>query len=268
MNYINENPYGYAPTIRLDKQEARLSGRDGSFADDRYMVANKAHVHEMMALKVVAMMLLCMLAVFGVGAIFQIFGVSADASAGTTADTAQGEVIDPNKSTPKSEWKKGEMPYIYQTDPEWSNVEYANDYIETSGCGPTCASMVYTYLTGKKNKTPVEMAELSKRGQYIDQGLTSWTFISEGLERVGIKAEELSADQNVVRSQLSMGHPVICSVKKGDFTTDGHFIVLCGINNDGSIEIRDPNSYERSHQGWSLKRIIKQCSNIWACSLK
>jgi hypothetical protein len=45
--------------------------------------------------------------------------------------------------------------YYSQEDPRWSNVMYSNhgdetQTIGTSGCGPTCAAMAISSLTGKE----------------------------------------------------------------------------------------------------------------------
>ncbi len=52
-------------------------------------------------------------------------------------------------STPTHAWRKGEVPCLYQIDPQWSDEPYAGGNIHENGCGPTCLSMVYISLTGK-----------------------------------------------------------------------------------------------------------------------
>ena len=69
-----------------------------------------------------------------------------------------------------------------------------------------------------------------------------------------------------VRAALAAGKVVICSVRPGDFTTVGHFIVLAGLTDDGRVEVRDPNRAERSAQAWDLDRVLGQCANLWALS--
>jgi hypothetical protein len=50
----------------------------------------------------------------------------------------------------------------------------------------------------------------------------------------------------------------------GDFTTTGHFIVLTGVNADGSITVNDPNSRENSRTDWDLQTIMSQTRNLWS----
>lgn len=56
---------------------------------------------------------------------------------------------------------------------------------------------------------------------------------------------------------------MICSMKPGDFTTQGHFIVLAGTE-DGKIRVHDPNSRVRSETLWEYGRLQSQINNLWA----
>lgn len=169
-------------------------------------------------------------------------------------------------STPATQWKRGKMPYLYQTDPAWADVPYAGATVRTHGCGPTCLSMVQVFFAGQRAKDPSAMAALSEQTGFVDGGATSWAFMTEGAAMVGLTGRELPASGDVIRAQLRMGHPIICCVAPGDFTTVGHFIVLVDEEADGTISVRDPNSAERSQQTWELDRILGQCGNLWAFS--
>lgn len=59
------------------------------------------------------------------------------------------------------------------------------------------------------------------------------------------------------------GQPVICSMKPGDFTTTGHFIVLTGLTDDGKLMINDPNSVTRSEKRWDIDTIVGQAKSAW-----
>ncbi len=65
-------------------------------------------------------------------------------------------------STPRSQWKAGTMPHIYQIDPAWSELPYAGGTIRQNGCGPTCLTMVYIFKTGNTDKTPVDICALAE----------------------------------------------------------------------------------------------------------
>lgn len=177
----------------------------------------------------------------------------------------QGSFVGTNQaSTPRSEWCAGEVPYLYQIDPQWANEPYAGGTIAENGCGPTCLSMVYVYLTGRTDLGPVEMSVFAQREGFSEGGATTWSFMSSGAALLGLKSEELPADADVVLSRLRAGHPVVCVVGPGDFTTTGHFIVLSGIDDQGQVRVHDPNSEANSHKAWDIERILPQCRNLWA----
>ncbi len=202
--------------------------------------------------------LLALLAVAAVGLV-------ALAAAALFAASTPAAAADPATSTPRSAWRAGEVPHLYQTDPAWSGEPYAGGTVEKNGCGPTCLSMAYVTLTGKTDLDPAQMAAFAEDGGYTQDGMTTWTLMSEGAERLGLDSEELPADADAVRDALRSGKVVICSVRPGDFTTTGHFIVLAGLADDGKVEVRDPNSAKRS-RAWDLERVLDQCANLWALS--
>ena len=172
----------------------------------------------------------------------------------------------PAQSTPVSEWTRGTLPYLYQTDPAWADAPYASGSVKENGCGPTCLSMVYIDLTGKTDLDPAGMARFSEKSGHVEGDMTSWTLMTDGAAQLGLASEELPADASAVLAALSQGRPVICSVGPGDFTTTGHFIVLAGADGSGKVTVHDPNSEERSHTTWDINRILSQCRNLWAFS--
>lgn len=167
-------------------------------------------------------------------------------------------------STPHVEWREGTVPHLYQTDPAWADHPYAGGDVRTNGCGPTCLSMVYVALTGKDDLDPAGMADFAERGGHTANGMTAWTLMTDGAAALGLVAQELPADAGAVAGALGEARPIICSVRPGDFTTTGHFIVLVGMTDDGQVNVNDPNSPERSAHPWDLERVLGQCSNLWA----
>lgn len=55
--------------------------------------------------------------------------------------------------------EEGEVPLLLQWDKRWGYDNYGDKLIGAAGCGPTCMSMAYIYLTGDTEKNPREMAE-------------------------------------------------------------------------------------------------------------
>lgn len=169
-------------------------------------------------------------------------------------------------STPKSEWRAGEMPHLYQTDPAWSKAPYANSDVRTAACGPTCLSMVYVYLTGKTDLDPAGMAAFADQNNFAPSGSTEWRFMTDGASMLGIASSTLPASRESVTAALDAGKPVICSVRPGDFTLVGHFIVLKSIDERDMVEVYDPNSPFNSAKRWGINRILQQAEALWSFS--
>lgn len=159
---------------------------------------------------------------------------------------------------------KSDIPLFFQSDKKWADKAYGNSDMENSGCGPTCLSMVCCGLTGNTKWTPDKVAEMAqKEGYYIEGVGTSWELMTTGAEKLGIHGEELSLDQNCIQSSLKEGHPIICAMGPGDFTTEGHFIVLVGLTEEGKLIINDPNSKENSERAWDPEQVMGQMKNLW-----
>ena len=158
----------------------------------------------------------------------------------------------------------GTYPLLLQYDPRWGYAFYGDDVIAVNGCGPTCLSMVIAGLTGKNTITPYTIASYAEQqGYYAPDSGTSWSLMSDGAAHFGIIGEELTLSQSAMENSLSSGQPIICSMRPGDFTTTGHFIVITGLK-DGKFIIKDPNSKERSNQLWDYQTLEHQISNLWA----
>lgn len=159
--------------------------------------------------------------------------------------------------------KKGTFPLLLQWDSRWGYGKYGDDNVAIGGCAPTALSMVIAGLTGKNNITPYDVAKYSEKdGHYLSGTGTSWSLMTLGSKHFGVEGKELPLTKNNIYNALESGKPIICSMRKGDFTTVGHFIVLVGIE-DGKIKINDPNSEERSSILWEYDRIEKQIKNLW-----
>ena len=159
------------------------------------------------------------------------------------------------------------VPLFLQWDPMWGYEDYGSSCVAITGCGPTCLAMVGYYLTGDPNMTPCQVAEFAQRNGYYQKGYgSSWTLISEGSEKLGLKATELPLVKKKMTDALEAGDPVILAMGEGDFTSSGHYIVLTGVQ-DGQFTVNDPNSRERSAQLWSYEQLEGQIRNIWAISV-
>ena len=162
---------------------------------------------------------------------------------------------------------KGEIPLFMQWDERWGYRQYGNDFMALNGCGPTCLSMVRCGLSGDKKWNPYKVAKMSEdEGYYVAGEGTSWTLMSDGAEGIGLTVHQVTFSEEGIRSALETGQPVICVVGPGDFTTTGHYLVLVEINENGEVELKDPNSRKNSEKTWHVKKLMSQIKNLWAYS--
>lgn len=167
------------------------------------------------------------------------------------------------------DYNPGEIPLLMQWDLRWGYAPYGggsvNDSIGLSGCGPTSLSMVIVGLTGNTQANPRAVAEYAtQHGYCTSSNGTDWRLLYEGCEDFGVTAYEVPLWEASMAQVLETGHPLICSMKKGEFTSgSGHFIVLTAYK-DGFFSLNDCNSVENSRKLWTYDEIEAQIKNIWA----
>lgn len=155
------------------------------------------------------------------------------------------------------------VPAYFQWDSKWAGKSYANGNMANSGCGPTCMSMVAVYFTGDEDMTPAWMADFSTENGYIMGGKTAWKMMNEGAEKIGLQVKEMSPNEENMKKELDKERVMICSMRPGDFTRGGHFIVITGYDEKG-FKVKDPNNKENNKQSWSYDQISWQIKNIWS----
>lgn len=134
----------------------------------------------------------------------------------------------------KKEVTKGKIPLFLQWDERWGYETYGDDMMAITGCGPTCLSMVLCGLTGDASWSPIKVARFAMKNGYYESGSGSkWSLMKDGAIECGLMASELPLDENRIKDAIDAGNPVICIMGPGDFTTSGHYIVLCGIDENG-----------------------------------
>lgn len=161
---------------------------------------------------------------------------------------------------------KGKFPLLLQYDERWGYGIYGDNVIAINGCGPTVLTMVIAGLTGRNDITPYDIAAFSEREGYYQEEGTSWLLFTEGIKQYGITGENIPLSESIINENLIQGHPIICSMRKGTFTTTGHFILLTGVK-DGKYIVNDPNSRERSNTLYSYDEISYQIKNLWSFHL-
>ena len=160
----------------------------------------------------------------------------------------------------------GSVPLLMQWDKRWGYNAYGGNMIGLAGCGPVCMTMAYLHFTGDTAMTPREMAAFADdNGYYEEDAGTKWSFWTEGAGKLGLVGEELPLDENRMKQTLDDGKVIICSMGPGDFTTEGHFILIRGYDGNG-FYVNDPNRRSNSEKQWEFDTLRSQIRNLWALS--
>ncbi len=158
-----------------------------------------------------------------------------------------------------------EVPRLYQWDARWGYKIYGSGPMGLTGCGPTCLSMVAIHLLGNTDMNPAWMAEYAMNNGYYDydgNSGTYWTLMTDGAFGLGIDVTEIPTDEDRMIRNLEVGNPIIAIVGEGEFTDNGHFIVITGYE-DGYFTVNDPNSYTRSDRLWTFDELEEEIITCW-----
>lgn len=163
---------------------------------------------------------------------------------------------------------EGQIPHLLQWDERWGYATYGTSIVAVSGCGPTCMAMVAAGLNKDPSITPAKVAVYGTENHYVDEdNNTYWAFMREAGSNWNLSCYEGVLTEEQVSAELAAGHPIICSVGPGDFTQNGHFIVLTGYDN-GIVKVNDPFSQKNSDASWVFADIADQIKAMWVYSLK
>lgn len=156
----------------------------------------------------------------------------------------------------------GQVPLFLQWDKRWGYTPYGDNILGLAGCGPTCLSMAYVYFTHDLNGNPAALAAYSEQNGYYTKEGTSWSLWTEGVQALGLQGEALPLNKKSMQQALDQGGLIVCSMRPGDFTTTGHYILLCGYDESG-FQIKDPNRVSNSSRTWDYDVLSSQIKNLW-----
>lgn len=157
------------------------------------------------------------------------------------------------------------IPRFYQWDALWGYTVYSGTAFGLTGCGPTCMAMVYQGVTGQRDLSPYDMGELAVRDGYADEyeGTYNSYFLEEA-STLGLSVNDLDLTEKALKNALQSNQPVIANFGPGIFTEYGHYVVITGLNQDGTVIMNDPYSEERSNRTWELSTIVQEAQALYA----
>lgn len=168
--------------------------------------------------------------------------------------------------------------YYMQTDPLWKDLPYRapgeNSTIGSAGCGPTSAAMLIHTITGKV-VTPKMTCEWAMKHGYkaLNQG-TYYSYFKPQFAQYGIEAYQLNYN-NLVGAPNDKTHDrafeflkkncyLITLMKKGHWTSSGHFIVVYDV--DTKVRINDPVSKRDDKLNGDIKTFRNECAYYFVVS--
>ncbi len=197
----------------------------------------------------------------------EVFAQKYPEAAGFVSDYPAHYRDHPSKDV-SGEVKKGVVPLFIQWDERWGYEDYGGNYFAVNGCGPTCLSMVVCGLTGETDANPYAVACYSQaQGYYTPGSGTSWSLMTRGAAHYGLDATRVDLSAEAITGALAQGRVIIASMKPGDFTYTGHFIVLTGLDGDGRVRVNDSNSRINSAKSWDAQTLVDQMKGAWSYTL-
>ncbi len=161
-----------------------------------------------------------------------------------------------------------ETVHFYQWDERWGYRQYGEDMMALTGCGPTALAIVAGNLLRDASINPYTVAQYAMaNGYYVDGSGSSWLLMSEGAAAFGLSAYEIGNDEASIRNVLENGGMIIAAMGPGDFTSQGHLIVLCSVDAQGNYQISDPNRTSTTAQSWTFEQLTTQFLGLWAYGL-
>lgn len=154
-----------------------------------------------------------------------------------------------------------EVVYFNQLDERYANMPYGTDNIGGYGCGPTSMAIVVSSLTDEI-VDPIQMAQWAyENGYWCEKSGSYHALIPAAARNWGLPVSGCTAaEPQRLLDALAEGKLIVALMRKGHFTSSGHFIVLRGVK-DGKIMVADPSSYTRSEQLWDLEIFLDEAGH-------
>lgn len=162
-----------------------------------------------------------------------------------------------------------------QNDARWKTKPYRvpgeQSTIGSAGCGPTCAAMVISTITGK-TVTPEDTCAWSIQHGYkaLNQG-TYYSYFRPQMAAYGIDCNQLLGSRILnqprhpiheqVKQYLSQGYYVIALMGPGTWTKGGHFVLVWGW--DTKVRICDPASVRAERLNGDPDTFRREVRNYW-----
>ena len=161
------------------------------------------------------------------------------------------------------------LTYYSQIDSRWRNHPYtatgnSSQTIGTSGCGPTAAAMVVTAIKG--TILPDKMGDLFvQHGYRSANNGTYFSAFRAVADEFNMEYDETYSFDRALEL-VRNGSYVVASCGNGLFTTNGHFVVIVGIDGE-TFRIYDPFLYNGKFNTPTRRGKVSVSGNSVYCSV-
>lgn len=137
------------------------------------------------------------------------------------------------------------VPIYMQTDERWGGLPYAGGELSDSGCGLTCAAMVWSYFSGDE-WTPVDMLnavgnDFVQEGQNYMPGFCAWMNERDATIASSVIYEDMARAIEDLENGSLVFAEMQGRLEDGGRSYGGHIVLLT--ESDGqSVTIHDPCS--------------------------
>ncbi len=215
--------------------------------------------HRGLSLALAAVILGAVLTAAAMAAYFLLAPATADAD----SPYATAEVSEP-VSTPASQWKAGEIPSLYQSDPAWGANPYGQSTLADAGGAPTALAMAYVAVTGKADKTPADFAQWATDHDLTAAGAdTVRAYLTNAAADFGLTLNPIAGDAHSLRRAIVSNVPVLVVTEPGTFAPVASVVVLDDIDRDSRIVLHDPASAVRTNKSWDFDDITGAAQAVY-----
>lgn len=184
----------------------------------------------------------------------------------------QGEIAYNGEKTNKWNLNIGNKPqltYISQIDSRWRYYPYtstgnSSQTIGSSGCGVASAAMIIDSIVGNVSVTELADTFVANGYRSANSG-TYWSAYRAVADQFDMGYTETS-NIDTMLNLLRNNNYIIASCGNGLFTSNGHYIVLYGIDGD-TIKIYDPYLYSGKFDTATRRNKVTINGNTVYCSI-
>lgn len=171
----------------------------------------------------------------------------------------------PREVSLKKYRKSKKVPLFIQWDKQWGYLPYGDSITGVNGDGPMSLAMAGYHLTRDEKFSPDKVVAFAMENGYYNKG-TLPSLMKEGAASLGLASTEIKASKENITAALNAGKVVVCLMKKGELSSNEHYVVLTACIED-TVFLNDPTSIVNSEKDWFVADVLSGIKNAWVLSV-